>query len=200
MQWNAGIHQAEEKQRHVRRVAPPDFELTERVMRGRLRVNQESGIAPAVRQERHDRHEGERRMHSAPEQPPPRHRARPNQVEPECFHAGPPQAVRQQNRDADNDRTGNHVRVANLIEYRQHDETQHIGGDREQQQERDRRRMATEDQPGHEIADGDVGSERDRPADAEHRFLELVYRPHVDQRGNRRRADRRNHRQQDAPP
>ena len=68
---HARVHEPEEEQRHLGGISPPDLELTQRIAGRRASVDEESGIARGVRQEGHDRHEGERRMEAAPEEREP---------------------------------------------------------------------------------------------------------------------------------
>src|SRR6185436_4968745 len=64
--WDARVHEAEEEERDLRRIAPPHLELIQRVSCIRASIDKEPGIACRVRQERHDRDERERGMHAAP--------------------------------------------------------------------------------------------------------------------------------------
>ena len=88
---HARVDQPEEEQRHLGGISPPDLELTQRIPRRRAGVDEESGIARGVRQERHDRHQGERRMEAAPEERVPGDAAGREQIGPEAPDACPPQ-------------------------------------------------------------------------------------------------------------
>ena len=162
--WHAGIDEPEEEQRGLGGIPPPHLELTQRVLRGGECVDEESGIACRVRQERHDRHQRQRRMQAAPEEPEPRNAAGDEQIGPEAADAHPPESVGDGDRSSQ-DRQPGEVTVSGGVEHREDHEPEHVRGDPEQQQERNRR-VRTEDDPRDEIADGEIGRQGYGPAES----------------------------------
>ena len=121
------------------------------------------------------------------------------QIGPEALHPRPSQADGKAHRDGQDQRAADEMQVPRWIEQRECHEPERVRCDREQEQKRDRR-MLSEDDSRDEIADGDIGRQGNGPADREHRLVERVDDPDVDQRRDNRSADRRNHRQQRPPP
>ena len=64
---NAGVHQSEEKQRHLRRMPPPNLESVQRIGGIRGRVDKKPRVAFRVRQKGHDRNQSKRGIESTQE-------------------------------------------------------------------------------------------------------------------------------------
>jgi len=91
MEGHSRVDEPEEKEGDLRRRSPPQLESIQRIACVGTRVDEKSGIARGVRQERDDRDECERRMKAAREERVPRGSARRQEIRPEALHASSPQ-------------------------------------------------------------------------------------------------------------
>ena len=114
---HSGIHEPEEEQRHLRRIAPEDLELAQRVARSRRGVHEEAGIARGLRKERQDRQKRQRRVQAAPVQArTTRARPVPRNLRPERLHAHPPQAAGHAHRGREHQHAAGQMQVPSRIE------------------------------------------------------------------------------------
>ena len=137
-------------------------------------------------------------MQASPVKGEPRDSARTSDVRPEVHRVPAPQPRRQHQRQGQEDRERDEAQLTGRIKDRQDQQPECIIGNGEQEQERDARMPRTEDDPCDEVAERDVGGERDGPSPHEFRPIEREHQGGVYRGGARHAADRRDQRHRGA--
>src|SRR4030095_835384 len=134
-----------------------------------------------------------------PEKPDPREAACGEQIWPEAADARPPQSGSDADRSGQDERATREVHLSRLIEHREGQEPEGVGGYTEKKKERNYG-MRSEDESRDEIRDGEIHRQGDRPADGQPWFVEGVDDANIHERRHGGCTDRRTHRQQGPPP
>src|SRR5262249_24290629 len=130
---HAAIHEAEEKQRDLHRIFPPDLKLTECIPGCRASIDEKSWIARRVRHEGQDWNQRERRMDATPKEGEPRKGAGPQEVRPEVLDSAPTQPESHSQCYCQNRRPRSEMKVTSGLEQGELKESQRVGRDRQEE-------------------------------------------------------------------
>ena len=168
VQRDAGIDEPEQEQHALDRKSPPALEQRQRIVSLRRRLDQQAAIAPPVRKEWHDRHQRERRMNAAQEQ---RHQdSAPGPSRYSQKFLTPPASQGGGQADGGGHQTRRpSAGCASPIGLEHGDTRQadRIGGNRQQQQERNGW-MTPEDQPRDDVGAWNINRRGRHPPALEH--------------------------------